>query len=371
MKALYITCSNIYDPKGNGGCKDSQAKLNMLRDYVGADVDVFVFLHKNEKNLPPNDNYLMQPKSNLGLLLANLFGGRKYYPWQLGKLKTMIRNNNYDVVFIGESVLGNLVKLVKKGKTFVFFQNVESDYSHHKVEREGKKFLPAYWCALNNERTAVRKADKIGALNSRDAGRISELYGRQPDVLLPITFEDNFDAGKIVVNNDRTLMFLGSYFGPNRDSVIWFMENVLPKLDRFKLKIVGLGFENEKATFEAKYSGVEVIGGVYDLSDISYSYPGFVMPILYGAGMKVKTAEAMMYGRTILGSDEALEGYEVDGVNGIYRCNTADEYVETIKALYSSEIPSVNDEVRKVFLDKYERGTIKNRFANMMKELGV
>ncbi len=54
-----------------------------------------------------------------------------------------------------------------------------------------------------------------------------------------------------------------------------------------------------------------------DKTDVYYyKHAAVILPIKYGAGMKVKTAEAMMYGRTIFASDEALEGYDGKGIEG-------------------------------------------------------
>ena len=66
----------------------------------------------------------------------------------------------------------------------------------------------------------------------------------------------------------------------------------------------------------------------------------------------IKTAEAMMYGKTILASDEALEGYEVADVQGIYRCNTKEEYVKTIRLIEGKE-NYYSEMVRQLFLTKY------------------
>ena len=81
--------------------------------------------------------------------------------------------------------------------------------------------------------------------------------------------------------------------------------------------------------------------------------------------MKVKTAEAMMYGRHIFASDEALEGYEVDGIDGIERCNTAEEYIKAINNFFNSG-KKVEYEyyVRKLFLEKYESNVV---YSNMQK----
>ena len=141
----------------------------------------------------------------------------------------------------------------------------------------------------------------------------------------------------------------------------WFVKNVMSFLPDYKLIIVGKGFELKRKELEK--SNVEVIGTVDDISDYYYRYPVVVMPITYGAGMKVKTAAAMMYGRIIIGSDEALEGYDVDDVNDIYRCNQTKEWISTIKLIFEDDKHQLySKEVRQRFLDRYENKKIKNEY---------
>ena len=93
------------------------------------------------------------------------------------------------------------------------------------------------------------------------------------------------------------------------------------------------------------------------------------MPIFYGSGMKVKTAEAMMYGRIILASDEALEGYDVGNVNGIYRCNKAEEYIDVIEKIFNKQsIVRFQDDVRQCFLEKYETNKQIKRLKLLIEE---
>ena len=60
----------------------------------------------------------------------------------------------------------------------------------------------------------------------------------------------------------------------------------------------------------------------------------------------------MMYGKIILASDEALEGYEVTDVQGIYRCNTKEDYIKTIKQIEGKE-NYYSETVRQLYLRKY------------------
>ena len=100
-----------------------------------------------------------------------------------------------------------------------------------------------------------------------------------------------------------------------------------------------------------------VRGGVTCKLTLAYYYihsDAVVSPILAGDGMKVKTAEAIMYGKPIFATDEALEGYEVSQLKKIFRCNTSQEFITAINA-YAGKPPyfPFNQEIRSLFLEKY------------------
>ena len=91
-----------------------------------------------------------------------------------------------------------------------------------------------------------------------------------------------------------------------------------------------------------------------------------VIPVFYGAGQKVKTAEAMMYGKTIIATSEALEGYAVDDVEGIFRCDTVDAFVRTIRMVSSQHRSKYRKEVRKRFLEEYSYKAVLDKVVNCL-----
>lgn len=48
------------------------------------------------------------------------------------------------------------------------------------------------------------------------------------------------------------------------------------------------------------------------MAEYIYNADFLIAPIFEGSGMKLKTAEALMYGKTVFGTTEAFEGYDVD-----------------------------------------------------------
>ena len=83
-------------------------------------------------------------------------------------------------------------------------------------------------------------------------------------------------------------------------------------------------------------NNVRIVGGVDDLGEYYRRAIAIIMPIFSGSGMKVKTAEAMMYGKPIVATDEALIGYNVDDIEGIYRCNSAEDFTLAMNKIYQN-----------------------------------
>ena len=69
--------------------------------------------------------------------------------------------------------------------------------------------------------------------------------------------------------------------------------------------------------------------------------------------MKVKTCEALMYGRNILATSEAVEGYDIDMTKAGALCNTAKEFIEAIQRFSNIQVSRFNEYSRQSFLDKY------------------
>ena len=111
-----------------------------------------------------------------------------------------------------------------------------------------------------------------------------------------------------------------SFFGkmdyqPNIDAVVWFVDNVLPKLNKnIKFCIVGANPTKRIKEFEKKYSNVIVTGFVKDPYEILKSSLCVVAPMQTGAGIQNKVLESMALGtRVILTS---LAARPIGAING-------------------------------------------------------
>jgi tetrahydromethanopterin S-methyltransferase subunit H len=79
--------------------------------------------------------------------------------------------------------------------------------------------------------------------------------------------------------------------------------------------------------------------------------------------MKTKVIEAMSYGKSIIGTDEAFQGIECDFSRIGAKCNTAEEFIKAIESLSDNLF---NPYTYQVFSDKYETSTVENRLKSFM-----
>ncbi len=270
-----------------------------------------------------------------------------------------LSSGNYNEVFLDNSLLGKLSRIIKIEfphiKVNLFFHNVEYDY-FHRLLFSSKKFwhLLSIKAAKHNEQLGCDYSDELWFLNNRDATRIFELYhvteGKSYR-LLPTSMNDRFSKEQCVKNetNDKlSILFVGTLFFSNFHGIQWFANNVLPFIDA-ELLIVGRDFE----TVADKFSDtkIRVIGTVENLDPYYYNTDLFIAPIFKGSGMKTKLTEAMMFGKQILGTREAFEGYDTDLSSIGYLCNTADDFIDVI---IRNKFKKFDVKSRECFLKNYD-----------------
>ena len=367
VKVLFIAGHEfLYNPQ-NGGQKCSLRNYELLKQVLGSE-NVYLCMFSNYSYTKLNNNERIFPtqKNNVQLFLNTLTRRNVCDHKTIKRVKKYVRNLDIDAIFADSSTIGYLIKTIKCNVPVIsFFHNIEANYAWNKYKHEGKKYIIAYWSYFYNEKCMVQLANQIILLNKRDEKELERLYGRNADFFLPITFTDTFDEKKIRDESNKRyeLLFVGSLFQPNVEGLKWFIDKVMQKLDKktYFLKIIGKNLETKKIELERE--NVEVIGTVDNLEEYYLRADAVVIPIFYGDGMKVKTAEAMMYGKMIFATDEALEGYDINNVEGIYRCNNAGEFIDRLK---STRFKRFNDTVRSIFKNKYDTAIISKDFQGFL-----
>lgn len=346
-----------------GGEQCSQKNYNILSQIVGEDHIFTYYIHDENK------------KKRLIDYAKSLF----YFPFNCyfgltpKRIKEIIKlAQKFEVVFIDRSVFGILAKRLKEnhyqGRIITFFHNVEVPYFEAKLgNRLGKGIILK--CIDANDRFACQYSDKTIALNSRDDNELFDRYGKRTDMLIPIAFKDKYLKERSCNEYTHTTpvcLFLGTYFPPNNEGIVWFVQNVLPHVN-IRMKIVGKGMSRLK-TEEPLLKDIEVISDAPDLLPYFEEADIMILPIFKGSGMKVKTCESLMYGKNIIATDEAFMGYEVDYDQVGGKCNTAEEFIACINNFCRHPRPKFNDYSRQMFLEKYSEEAVLPKFKSILEE---
>lgn len=284
------------------------------------------------------------------------------------KILKIIEKHNIQLIFIGESRLGRLAKTIKKYYPNIiiitFFHNIEIQYIEEELKSNPSLKNHIMKRAISfNERYSIKYGDKFIVLNNRDKTLLKDLYKKDASLILPTSFKDYYNKHHTITNHKIfTMLFVGTSFFGNLTGLKWFIKEVLPEIKNVKLLIVGKGMDKEFKRTEK----IEVYGFVENLETYYYNCDLVVLPILTGGGMKTKTAEAMMYGCSIVGTSEAFEGYDIeyDKIGGI--ANTKAEMINLITKLRDNKLLNRNAKnySRKIFLEKYH-------FKNTINKLSI
>jgi glycosyltransferase involved in cell wall biosynthesis len=161
-------------------------------------------------------------------------------------------------------------------------------------------------------------------------------------------------------------LFVGGNFYANRAGISWFVQRVVPQIN-IKICIVGHGFEAYRAELERE-GKVQVVGAVGELADWYHNAQFVIAPIFDGSGMKTKVAEALMYGKKIVGTPEAFSGYE-DVINRAgWCCASAEEFVAAIDSAQSLVTQAFYPELRSLYEQKYSFPAAVSRLAAVLSD---
>jgi len=277
-------------------------------------------------------------------------------------------------VFVDGSNLGAFARRLKKRLPYVsvttFFHNVEArfflgSFHQHKTFRA----LAVLFFNYLAERRAVKYSDKLICMSQRDSDLLQKVYGRAASHLSPMALQDkmpiNFDqCDKPQV--EKFALFVGGIFYANRAGINWFVKHVVPRIN-IKICIVGRGFESLKEELESE-GKVQVIGAVDNLA-VWYRDAHFVIaPIFDGSGMKTKVAEALMFGKKIVGTPEAFSGYEDIVRRAGWCCSTVDDFVAAISCALTEIKLSFDPESRQTYEELYSQSVAKVRLEQILNE---
>lgn len=310
------------------------------------------------------DSLLIPPPSTIGRIKNFMFRESYGLTRKIRKHFMRLISNKYDFVFFDGSVYGGLLKCCFNNniRTICFYHNVEQVYykEKYKVTKGFKdRWMIPYMTF--NEMISTTYATALVTLNERDSKVLKELYDRSADFVFPTSFEP-INLSLADYSDDDYLLFVGSNFFANVEATNFILVNIAPFI---KYKIVIAGNICESYIGKEIPENVVFAGRVDSLFKHYVNALAVIAPIFSGSGLKTKTVEALRYGKTVVGTDEAFQGIEFNEDIG-FKCNTSEEFINVIN---SAKFEKYNIGSHKLFDRRYSNVAQVNRLKVFLSSL--
>lgn len=332
MKILHIASKSVY-PKVDGGCVAIDNFMRLLVAGFGAIDHLCISTPKHpfneeiyQKELPKNVRFVgyffIDTSIRPILFLASLTKRNASYQvnrFYSHSIANFLKQNvsNYDVVVLESAFLTPYLSILK-GKTKVYFRthNVESNIWKKKGQGEKNLLKRLVFQRLAHQLSWVEKDSfsQVSGLIHISNDDFHFFQTELPTVrqtTIPVSISEKEVVPPETIHSPIRFGFLGAAnWHPNQDAVQTLLHEVFPSIQKIfpngKLYIAGRGFEKLKIVQQ----NVENMGTLDSLSDFYQKMDVILAPLSFGSGLKIKSIEAILYGKLLIGSSLAFEGLD-------------------------------------------------------------
>lgn len=192
-------------------------------------------------------------------------------------------------------------------KLHTFFHNNEVEYKRSIAKtRMGWRYL--LWhlflvpIAAIQQRLSLVLSHKCYFISTSDRLELSASTG----LVLPPTWEKlGAEKREILNRRESFCLVVGSAFPPNVSGMAWFKSKIAPFLP---IKTIFVGGRLSSVFNSDRH--VEVLADVEDIVPFYEAAKVVVVPVFYGAGLKVKLAEALHFGCGVVATSFSVRGLD-------------------------------------------------------------
>ena len=191
------------------------------------------------------------------------------------------------------------------------------------------------------ERHAIKYSDWAYYPSVVEEYYVKENMGYKNVSTIPPYLYDAKDMPKHnTFEESKDILFVGGAHRPNKDGLIWFLDNifdkVVAKIPDIKLNILGSSTAPE--ILERESENVKVWGFVTqeNLDELYKSTRLAIAPLRFGAGIKGKVVDSLYHSTPVVTTDIGAEGIDLSYGN-LYVAEDEDMYAQQIIDLYTKK----------------------------------
>lgn len=291
--------------------------------------------------------------------MYNFLGVDFFYPWFLHKkVNSLQQKYSFDGIIINYIWLSKIGLKIKNVPIIL--------YTHDVFTFRNKKLGSSHWitCTPNEEAKCINRVNYVLAIQERDNAFYQYLSYKSKVFTIYTPFFPNFQP---VTLNHNILFFSGDN-ELNIKCIRAFVMNCLPyltkHLPKLELHIGGKICQKLGCLPEFTDAPHVILHGTFTAPSEFYSLGDIVInPVDTGTGLKIKTFEAISYGKTVIASSHSIEGVFKKDEAPVYIADSKEEYLYflernllQIKMLQYNQnkaqawLHDLNDYIAKIFM---------------------
>ncbi len=363
------------------GCEVSLLAMNTSRHWV------------EESSLPPIYQQLthfrtVYVKTNINPLSAffNLFTDKSYNVERFvnkefeKELISMLQEESYDFIQFESIYTAPYLKIVRKhteAACFCRVHNIEfliwQRLSEHETSFLKRKYLELLTNRLKSfEEDILKQFNLLLPISQKEEAYLTQTKSNSC-YYLPFGVEENNDFLEPIIDK-QSIYHIGSMdWAPNVEGIHWFLDKVWPlvheKLPNIHLFLAGKNMPASIHTLENLH--INVVGEIDDVMKFSLEKNIMIVPLLSGAGIRIKILEAMALGKTIVTTQIGAEGIGATHMENILIADNPEEFVTSLSYCFTQPEKSVLlGKNAKVFVCKhFGKSTIYANWIDHLKSI--
>lgn len=261
-----------------------------------------------------------------------------------GRLKKFLNKNskNYDLIIIDFTQNINYLKNIRSIKNILIEYDISFQAFERRINNEKNYFKKIiykieYVRLKKFEKEMISKFDKVIVLNEKDF-KLIEDKNKNIKILKP--FFNKFSIDFKVTKERINIGFLGAMNrSENEEAVIFFLNEVWNyiKKDNIHFYIIGANPSEKLKKLLQNYNNVTLTGFVEKLEDYFSILSIGVIPLLRGAGIKIKSVEMLYSEIPLVSTSVGIEGIKVENGSEYLLAETSKEFISQINKLLNDE----------------------------------